>query len=90
MTTSQIRNPILDDPNYRPDFLFGDLQQFFGVKSNARVADRLGADSAQISRLITKKEALTPGLMIRILDHTGWTIQDLRERVGMPFVDPNK
>jgi plasmid maintenance system antidote protein VapI len=81
------RDPILDDPEYRPDFLIGDLLQFFNVGNHNQLAACLDLDPAQICRVLKKKELIGARMIVRILDHTGWTIIDLRERTGMPFVN---
>lgn len=76
--------PILNDPNYMPHRLINDVGFFLKVNSMQAIARELSFDAGQLSRVRAKKEVISERLLIRILDKTGWTLQYVRERAGLP------
>jgi hypothetical protein len=79
-------DPIdLASPSYTPNRLLNHAAELLGARNDARLALILEVDCAYISRIRSRKEGIGPGLMVRIMDRTGWHIQHLRELAGMPF-----
>jgi uncharacterized membrane protein YeaQ/YmgE (transglycosylase-associated protein family) len=76
---------ILDHPDYRPGALLDHVAGLVGARTWQQLADILGTDGAQLSRTRRGLEAITPGLVVAILDVCpGLSIAELRRLAGMP------
>lgn len=76
----------VNDVKYTPHRMLNVLQEALGVRSDYALAHKLSVGEDVISRIRNRKIRLTPFMMVRILDITGWSIEYLREVAGLPPV----
>lgn len=83
------RDPIdLQSPSYTPERLLGEVMWVARVESRNKLAHALEVDGGLISRIWNKVSPLTDGLMVQIMDRTGWSLKYMRELAGIPYDGP--
>jgi hypothetical protein len=79
-------DPIdLKSPSYTPAKLLHTTAAMLHCKNDSRLALALEVDKALITRVRRRQQVISPGLMVRIMDRTGWHIQEVRRLAGIPF-----
>lgn len=72
-------------PTYSPARLINAVADFLGAKCDSHLAELLGFDPTQIGRVRHRATPITSGIIVAILDRTGWPITKVRELMGVPF-----
>jgi hypothetical protein len=80
----------LTSPTYTPNRLLNKVMECLDVENASQLAHLLECDPAIITRVSHRQRPISPGLMVQIMDRTGWHIQTVRELAGMPFDGPTR
>jgi hypothetical protein len=81
-----MRNSVdLSDPSYTPGKLLDEFGFVARAENACQIARALEVDPAVISRILSLQAPVSDGLMVRIMDRTGWSIQYVRQLMGVPF-----
>jgi hypothetical protein len=75
----------LTAPTYTPGRLIDAAKDALGAPNDNQLSFVLQVDGGQLHRIRYRKNAVSPGLMVAIMDRTGWPITKVRELAGMPF-----
>jgi hypothetical protein len=75
----------LQSPSYTPERLFDEFAYVARAANRTQIAQALEVHRAMMTRILGRRDALTEGLMVRIMDRTGWSIAYVRELAGIPF-----
>lgn len=79
-------DPIdLQSPSYTPVRLLNETAYLLHCKNDRVLAMTLEVNQAVITRIRKRQAPITAGLMVQIMDRTGWHIQHVRELAGMPY-----
>lgn len=78
---------ILDLPEsenfkYDPDTLLDAVIKHIGLKNDAALSRRLEVAPPVISKIRKRSMAIGASLIIRIHEETGWSIKDIRSKMG--------
>lgn len=76
--------------SYTPNRLLNKAMECLGVDNAHQLAHLLECDPAVLTRISQRKQSVTSGLMVQIMDRTGWHIQHVRALAGMPFDGPTR
>lgn len=88
---TQTRYHVLGDPNYQPELLVADLEDFFNVCNASQVAKKLKISPSVLSKFVNQLVPLSDSLIVTIIEATGWTLSDIKGRVGIATNQkPNK
>lgn len=74
----------MDAVSYKPTNFLGKVVEKLGVKNDTALADVLGVDHTMFYHIRARRLRITPCLMLRIHDLTGWTIAEMRQMSGIP------
>lgn len=64
--------------NYDPVALLEEVSEKLGAKNDAKLSVLLELNPPQISKIRTKSLAISPFILLRMAEATGWTIAHLR------------
>jgi hypothetical protein len=82
---TQRKQALLAHPGYSPARLLNHAAALLKARSDNHLSEMLEFDHGQLSRIKRKQDCVvTAGLMVNIMDRTGWTIAHVRELAGMP------
>lgn len=73
----------LENPDYNPAKLLDTMIDRFGLKNDAALSRTLELPPPVISKLRLKHAAITPAILLRMYDVTGWAISDMRSMLGI-------
>lgn len=85
---SNMLNIDLNDPNYRPERLIHAAKRELGARTMEIFADMISMHSSGLSYMCSKTVALSPLVIVRIMDRTKWSIDKVRELAGIPLNPP--
>lgn len=74
----------LTDPLYSPNRLLNRLLQELEFESDRELAVALGCVPTLIGRIRRKKQVISAGVVIGIMELTGWPLADVRALGGIP------
>jgi plasmid maintenance system antidote protein VapI len=78
-----LTEPHLENPGYAPAVLLDAVTDHFSLKNDAALSRALGLPPPVISKLRMKAVAITPAILLRIHDVTGFSISDMRAMLGV-------
>jgi len=81
------RNLVQDHlamPSYNPARLLDMLHEVMQVKTDYELAIALEIERPMICRLRRRQKSLTAGVLLRMHDVTGLTIENIRDLAGIP------
>lgn len=78
---------ILDIPetsefNYEPENLLDAIIKYLGIRNDAALSRRLEVAPPVISKIRHRTLPIGATLLIRIHEETGWTIKEIRQKMG--------
>lgn len=84
--------PELDmqDVAYTPTRLLNALRERLGAERNADIAWHLRVDQAMICHFSKRRYPLTPTLVLRIMEATGMTLDEVRKLSGVQTWMPSE
>lgn len=74
--------PATSDFNYAPANLLDAIIEHLGIRNDAALSRRLEIAPPAISKIRHKKMPIGANLLIRIHEETGWTIKEIRQKMG--------
>ena len=74
--------PTSQEFNYKPDVLLDAIIAQLGIRNDAALSRRLEVAPPVISKIRKKTLPIGANLLIRIHEETGWTIKDIRSKMG--------
>jgi hypothetical protein len=74
--------PASQDFNYNPEALLDAIIAQLGIRNDAALSRRLEVAPPVISKIRSKTLPIGATLLIRIHEETGWTIKDIRSKMG--------
>ncbi len=83
LTITPLTEDHLENPKYTPGNLLDAMLDRFGLKNDAALSRTLELAPAVISKIRHKHAAITPGILVRMHDITGWAIGDMRAQMGV-------
>jgi plasmid maintenance system antidote protein VapI len=72
---------------YTPNRLVNTAMEMLGVKTDAALSERLFIGANRISHLRAKKIKITPGIIVRFMDVTGLTLNQVKSLAGIKSAD---
>jgi hypothetical protein len=79
-------DPIdLHAPSYTPGRLLNHTAAHLRCPCDAQLAHALELNNAILTRVRKRQNPVSDTLIVRIMDRTGWSIQYVRELMGVPF-----
>lgn len=81
---AQRRERVLAHPGYTPHRLINHARTALGAPNDNVLSEMLEYDHGQISRIRSRKEAVTPAFMVAVMDRPKWSIDYVRELAGLP------
>lgn len=75
----------LNAATYTPGRLIDAASRALGVANDLQLSKALLIDKGQISRMRSRKTPISSGMLISVMDRTGWSLTKLRELAGVPF-----
>jgi hypothetical protein len=79
---------LLTDPSYTPQRLLDEVMWIVRAANRNQMAQLLELDKGLVSRIWHRQAPLTAGILLRIMDCTGWGAQYVRQLAGMPYEGP--
>jgi hypothetical protein len=74
--------PKSNEFNYNPGALLDAIIFQLGIRNDAGLSRRLELAPPVVSKIRNKHIPIGPTLLIRIHEETGWTIRDIRSKMG--------
>ena len=68
--------------NYEPENLLDAIIKYLGIRNDAALSRRLEVAPPIISKIRRRKLPIGAALLIRIHEETGWTIKEIRLKMG--------
>lgn len=72
--------------DYTPGRLLDKASRELGARNDSQFSQILERNAATISRIRSRTAPITPDLMVQIMDRTNWSIKEVRELAGIPFI----
>lgn len=84
--TSRRKRLLLEYPGYMPWRLLNRTAQILKARNDFHLSQIINFDHAQLYRIRHRQDdVVSDRLMIKIMDYTGMTIQEVRELGGIPM-----
>lgn len=80
----------LDSPSYMPTRFMAKVEEKLGTKCDVELARTLQVTYTTIGQVRRRKIPISPTLMVRVHDLTGWSIDEIRNMAGIPKPCENK
>lgn len=74
--------PESEEFNYKPEILLDAIIVELGIRNDAALSRRLEVAPPVISKIRNKTLPIGATLLIRIHEETGWTIKEIRSKMG--------
>lgn len=71
-------------PTYTPQRFIAKLEEKLGTKCDVELACTLHITYTAIGQIRRRKAAISPTLMVRVADLTGWSLDEIRNLAGIP------
>jgi plasmid maintenance system antidote protein VapI len=73
----------INNPSYSPATLLDAMLGRYELKNDAALARALQLPPPVISKLRSKQVGITPAILLRMHEVTGWAVSDLKARMGL-------